>query len=513
MNPLALQGLERLRRDLPLYASSCLSILDMEGKARKLTFNDAQVAAHVAMEEQRKRTGKVRAIILKGRKQGLSTMVGARFYHRTSMNPGIAAQVLAHVDSSSQALFRMVRRYHLGNPLAPQTSADSTKELIFSKLDSRYQVSTAGSRNIGRGDTVQLLHCSEFGFWGSANEQMAAIDNMVADVPGTEIIIESTANGIGNLFADTWNSAIDGGSDFIPIFIPWMWERRYEAEIPEGFALNEDERAYQEQYSTPKCPITLPKMAWRRNKIKRYGTGFEWLFDQEFPAVPELAFQTGTSDPLVPPGFVAAAMNSGYMDADGPVVIGCDPAGDGDDRTAIVWRRGRVVLRCETYLQMDRMQVVGLLANYWANGLENGLRPDAIVIDKGGEGSGIYSRLRELNIPVVGIMFGQRADEDDLYANKRAEMWFRMRDWLEDAPVRLPPNMALSSDLSAPQAKVFESNGRRALEKKSDMKKRGVKSPDLGDALALTFAVSVAPRHQSSISVASGHKAVGRGGY
>lgn len=502
MNPSALAGLQRLKSDLPLYSEKCLKIQDFAGSEIPLVLNDAQLVAHEAMERQRREIGMVRAAVLKGRKQGLSTYVGARFYQQCSMNRGRNAQVLAHVDSSSQALFRMVQRYQTCNPLAPQTRSDNAKELSFSKLDSAYQVATAGSKNIGRGDTKQLLHASEFAFWANANEQMAAISNMVADVPGTEIVIESTANGVGNLFHDIWQSAVAGEGLYIPIFIPWMLERRYRAPVPDGFVPSDNEREYMEQYGAD-----LEQIVWRRNKILSYGTGYEWLFDQEFPAVPELAFTSGTSDPLIAPGLVAAAMSSSYVDRHGAVIVGCDPAGDGDDRTAIVWRRGRTVLRVETYEKQDLMATAGLLADYWLRGTPQGLKPDGILIDKGGEGAGIYSRLREQNIPAIGVLFSEKADQDELYINKRAEMWFRMRDWLMDKPVRMPKNMALAADLSAPQSKKHESTGRRQLESKKSMKERGVRSPDIGDALALTFAHSIAPRAESSWGAQTKHYA------
>jgi hypothetical protein len=204
------------------------------------------------------------------------------------------------------------------------------------------------------------------------------------------------------------------------------------------------------------------------------------------------------------------AINSGYRTREGALIIGVDPASDGvdptaqRDRTAIVFRHGRVVFRCEAYQDLTPMQVSGMLSRY-----NDEFKPDAIIVDKGGIGAGIVSRLEELNVPVIGVMFGEgpqyEADPDKpLHLNRRAEMWWAMRDWLEDQPCRLPPTVgagaALQADLSAPQP-IERSDGKRQLESKLQMKKRGVRSPDLGDALALTFAENVQPRHPENARI------------
>lgn len=119
--------------------------------------------------------------------------------------------------------------------------------------------------------------------------------------------------------------------------------------------------------------------------------------------------------------------------------------------------------------------------------------PDAIFIDKTGIGAGVFSRLNDLGVRgVVGVNFGERALEPDFYANKRAEMWCLMKKWLEDGAI--PPDPELCADLCAPEYGFLGDKGQIVLEKKADMKKRGLASPDKGDALALTFAEPVRSR-------------------
>jgi hypothetical protein len=111
----------------------------------------------------------------------------------------------------------------------------------------------------------------------------------------------------------------------------------------------------------------------------------------------------------------------------------------------------------------------------------------------GGIGAGIYDRLKELNYTrvVVGVNFGSKSDEADRYLNKRAEMWGKMGDWLKDqGGVKIEDNDELHSDLIAPRY-TFDSQGRLKIEPKDEIKKRYLKSPDLGDALALTFAYNI----------------------
>jgi hypothetical protein len=118
---------------------------------------------------------------------------------------------------------------------------------------------------------------------------------------------------------------------------------------------------------------------------------------------------------------------------------------------------------------------------------------DKLFIDVGGLGAGVVDRLRELGhggkiMPVNG---GEKPLADTEYFNKRAEMWGEMKAWMNDGPVSIPDSDALHADLTAP-GYSYDSLSRLKLERKEDIMKRGLRSPDLGDALALTFAFPVA---------------------
>ena len=164
-------------------------------------------------------------------------------------------------------------------------------------------------------------------------------------------------------------------------------------------------------------------------------------------------------------------------------ILGVDPARFGDDRSVIFPRQGMAALTPEVYRGIDNMD----LASRVAAKIES-WKPDAVVIDSG-NGSGVIDRLRQLGYDVIEVHFGGKA-LDPGYLNKRAEMWFELASWIKQGG-SIPNNVDLKQDLAAP-IYWYDNAGRKQLEPKDDIKKRGLPSPDLGDALALTFAQPVA---------------------
>src|SRR5262249_33889091 len=124
LNSLAAEGehATRLRTDFPYFAGN-LVIKPKEGALVRFRLNAAPLKLHEALEEQKRRTGRVRAIVLKARQLGISTYVAARFYHRTISNPGLRTIIIGHERSASKNLFSMVKRFHenLPSDLRPST--------------------------------------------------------------------------------------------------------------------------------------------------------------------------------------------------------------------------------------------------------------------------------------------------------------------------------------------------------------------------------------------------------
>lgn len=483
LQPETLQALNRLRTDFELYAQVALKVRGKSGAIEPLCLNRAQRYIHQRLDAQLKQTGKVRALILKGRQQGCSTYVEGRFFWKTVWAQGIRTFILTHEEAASSNLFEMAQRYldHLPNELKPSVDAQNAKELAFKALDSGYKVGTAGNKAVGRSATIQLFHGSEVAFWPNAELHAAGVLQTVPDAPGTEVIHESTANGLGNFFHVQWQRAERGESDFEAIFVPWFWQEEYKRAVEKDFQLTPEEATYQEQYKLAK-----EQMAWRRFKIAELG---ESKFQQEYPANAAEAFQTSGEDAFITPALITAARKGQVGDMQAPLVIGVDPARFGDDRTSIIRRKGRAAFSLESFSKKDTMEVAGMVAR-----LIVAERPARVFVDVGGLGAGVVDRLRELGYgsTVEAVNFGSKALDESKYRNKRAECWGELKRWLAEPPVKIPDSDSLHADLIAPGYK-FDSNSRLQLEDKESIKRRGLMSPDEADALALTFASPVNP--------------------
>lgn len=174
-----------------------------------------------------------------------------------------------------------------------------------------------------------------------------------------------------------------------------------------------------------------------------------------------------------------------FKDDGAPMILGVDIARFGDDQSVIRGRRGRDgrVIRPIKWRGMDTVFSAGKVAEAITL-----YKPEAVFIDGGGVGGGVVDILKSRGFRVIEVNFGSVARQVLKYANKRAEMWGDMRDWLATGTIDADPQ--LSDDMQAPEY-GFDKDGRLQLERKADMKKRGLASPDDGDALALTFAEPV----------------------
>ncbi len=201
----------------------------------------------------------------------------------------------------------------------------------------------------------------------------------------------------------------------------------------------------------------------------------------EFPRASAMQF--------IPSDIVAAAAGKHLREdqySHMPIILGVDVARYGDDASVIYKRQGSAAWRLWKGRGIDNMRLAGLVAQTWRE-----QRADACFIDHGG-GSGVIDRLRQIGLRPIEIPFGSTATKDKIYANKRAEMWGNMRDWFRTGNVAIPDDSDLKSDLVGPEYS-FDAKDRIILERKEDMKKRGLASPDDADALALTFAENVLP--------------------
>lgn len=486
----------KLRDDFEHYADKCLKIRDKRGKIDAFKLNKAQQYIHAAIEKQLAETGKVRAIILKGRQQGCSTYVEGRFYWKTSHRKGVRTFILTHDDPATANLFNMVQRYHENCPelVKPQTGAANAKELYFSGLDSGYKVGTAGNKAVGRSSTIQYFHGSEVAYWPNAADHTAGVMQAIPGAEQTEAILESTACGMGNLFHTMWVAAESKESDFIAIFVPWFWQDEYRKELPPTFELTREEEEYKRAHK-----LDDEQIYWRRFKMVELSVGGdtgEWRFKQEYPATAAEAFQASGHDSLIDTRKVLKARKHTRTDTAGPLIIGVDPARFGPDCSAIIRRIGGRAYSPEKHHGKDTMSLVGIVKR--CIDVE---RPAKVFIDVGGIGAGVYDRLIEMGYggTVKAVDFGSAPMDKIKYYNRRAEMYGTMNEWFDQpAGASIPDDDALHADLCAAGYK-YDSNGALMIEKKEDIRKRIGRSPDLSDALALTFAEPVRAAYNASM--------------
>ena len=194
-------------------------------------------------------------------------------------------------------------------------------------------------------------------------------------------------------------------------------------------------------------------------------------------------------------------------DKDAPIIWGVDIARFGSDASALAKRQGRVLHGVDIWRGLDLMQTAGRIKAEFDTAER---RPVQILIDSIEVGGGVVDRLRELDLPAVGVNVGEKASLSGSYKNLRGEIWFKLKAWLETRETRLPKDDELLAELVGPKYK-FDSSGRTQLESKDEMRKRGLRSPDRADAVALTFARDNAVGMHGRSAVSSWDKPLHRG--
>ena len=337
----------RLRDDFPHYAAKCLWIRSKSEATIPLNLNRPQQYLHQLIEQQRADTGKVRVIILKGRQQGCSTYIQARFYHEITWSKGKRAFILTHSDDATKNIFEIAERFqkNVPAPVKPSVGASNAKELYFDILDSGYRVGTAKTKDVGRSGTVQLFHGSEVAYWPKAETHIAGVMQSVPDMPGTEIVLESTSSGPAGYFYNLWRESVAGKTPYRAIFIPWWWSSEYTSDA-NGLEMTAEELAYQREYG-----LTDGQIAWRRNKIQELG-GI-WTFRREYPATPKEAFMAESPGAL----WTRAQLDRLRINTVPPLrtmAVAVDPATtskESSDECGIIW--GGIGLNGQVYIIGD----------------------------------------------------------------------------------------------------------------------------------------------------------------
>ena len=306
------QAIDQLRGDLDLYARTCLKIRNKDAQLTPLRFFDAQRLVHSRISAQRKATGRVRAVILKARQEGVSTYTAARFFRAMHLWQGRKAMVVADSLERTGVLFDIYQRYlqNIPSEVAPGAKATAQRKRMAFTHDSELSVRPASDTEAGRAQTIHLIHASEIAFWGSAGVDASATwTSLMQAVPrlGSEVIVESTAKGAGGLFHRLWEEAENGDSGWIAIFLPWWIHEEYQVpcsqEMREIIDMHMDDFEKQAltegiYFEGQSHVLSYDRLAWRRQVIiENFGGDRERLgrdavrnFQQEFPATAEEAF-------------------------------------------------------------------------------------------------------------------------------------------------------------------------------------------------------------------------------
>jgi hypothetical protein len=510
----------RWKANFRLFARQALKIRTKAGDLEPLILNEAQEILLAAADAQLEAEGWVRLAGLKGRRQGFSTMVAARGYWRATLWDRQNIYILSHEMTASSKLFDMTALMQEKHPFPPKVGTDNAKELEFPKRGSTYTVATAGQKAGGRGGGVSFFHGSEVAWWTNAPDHFSASVQAVDEVRGvwgvlwteprdplpfergigtiegwvkapSEIWLETTSAGPLGEFHKRYMDAMKKIGRYRAAFVPWTVQKEYvehgefvpiqEAEEEGGLS----EAEYQELHG-----LSNEQMLWRRSKIHELGS--EGKFRQEYPIDVVEAFSSADIDSFIKPAIVLRARKRHFEDPDAPLILGIDPAGGGGDRFAAAFRRGDKIVKILVRNKLEHDEAVA-----WIAQLIEEYHPNRVCIDRGSMGAAIVSALRNQNRKyfelIKGIDFGGTSKFKKATPkragpwNVRAEIYERFRVWLVEGG-SIPDDDDLATDIVGPKIK-YRANNDWLLESKTDMKARGLRSSDLSDACALTFAV------------------------
>lgn len=393
------------------YIESCLKIKTKSGTVVPFRLNDAQRKLYAVAKRQQDAGKPVRLIILKARQLGFSTLTEGLIFHACATRRNVNALIVAHREDATANLFRMSKLFYdeLPAPVKPMLRASNAQELVFENpsklrserearpgLRSRIRCATAGGRGIGRSDTLQCVHLSEYAFWpdgadGKAST-LAGILQAVPSLPGTMVVIESTANGFED-FKERWDAAVAGENDFEPVFFAWFENPDYAMPVVPGTEWTPEERDLKTAYQ-----LTDGQLQWRRWCIANNCGGSLDMFRQEYPASPGEAFlHSGTGvfdneqivlrlERLPSPAGRGEFTDGEWTESETgaitlyelpeegvPYVLGGDTAGEGSDYfTAIVIDNvsGRIVAKLrQKYSEPEYVRQIYALGRFYNDAL------------------------------------------------------------------------------------------------------------------------------------------------
>lgn len=251
-----------------------------------------QKSVRRAILDAEDRAEPARIIILKARREGVSTITQATFAHRAFTRKNVKAYTIAHEADAASILFGMTESMYEALPpaLKPQKVSGNLGKRLRLTNGADLRTETAKDVQAGRSSAATLLHCSEVGFWDHGDKVLRSMLSIVPEAPGTVVIMESTANGLENTFHRRWRSAERGDSGYTPLFFSWLEDpiyRKIGATWEDLAALDDEEQALVDMLNADAEQLT-----WRRSMITKDFDGDLDGFHQEYPSTPTEAFIT-----------------------------------------------------------------------------------------------------------------------------------------------------------------------------------------------------------------------------
>ena len=304
------QDKTRIEEDFEFWCARCVTIKDkMSGRNVPFVLNRPQRRLLGVMEDQRVTGDPVRVILLKARQWGGSTLVQIYLaWMQLVRHKGWNSLICGHLQMTSKSIKRM---YNLLLRHYPRELLDADEVPRFSKLEGQPNVQqiesreslvlTASSRSEDamRGYDISMAHLSEVAFWKespmhSPDDVVRSVCGSVALKPETVIVLESTADGVGNYFHDEWLRAESGRSDKAAVFVPWYEIAIYTSDVDDPKALWDAMDEYEQELW--RDGRSLEQICWYHNKRKEYRS--HELMMAEFPSSASEAFSTSGNNPF-----------------------------------------------------------------------------------------------------------------------------------------------------------------------------------------------------------------------
>ena len=310
---------QKIHSDREWYMEKFLKIRDKRSQLIPFKVNTAQQIVMKLIKECEEQQKLKRFIVLKARQMGLSTLFEGLIFHDTSTNSFKNSQIIAHEDKATSNLFAMSKLFldELPDVIRPMVKYSNEKALVFENpsndtdvkqknpgLRSKITIATAGAGEVGRSSTFHNVHASEVAFFPDAQTTLLGLLQSVPDEMNTMVVLESTANGVGDWFHEMWKKAERGENEFIPVFLPWFidpgYTRPFRTDTEREVFIEEVERTFRddkghdvstyEKELMLKHDLTYEQLNWRRYTMANKCHGDEILFMQEYPCTAEEAF-------------------------------------------------------------------------------------------------------------------------------------------------------------------------------------------------------------------------------